>query len=185
MNILGICGSLRKASFNRLLLKASARCVEESGSTLTTFDLSGIPLYNADIDGEKKPERVASLIEAIKNSDGIIIASPEYNYSLSGVLKNAIDWASRPAFKSVLAGKPCLILSASMSPTGGARGQAHLRNILAGTLTPVYRAPDYLLPSARDAFDSDGQLINDQASERLVRQIKGFMKWAKTENSAS
>ena len=184
MNILGISGSLRKASYNTLLLKAATGFVEQAESTMTLFDLSDVPLYNSDIDGETKPQPVASLIEAIKHSDGLIIASPEYNYSLSGVLKNAIDWASRPAFKSVLAGKPSVILSASMSPLGGARSQTHLRNILAGTLTPVYLAADYLLPMAQDAFDSDGQLTNQQASDRLVRHVNGFMSWAEGVNSA-
>lgn len=178
MKILGICGSLRKASLNRLLLKAAGDRVAAAGAAFTIFDLAQVPLYSGDLDGETKPQAVTSLIEAIGMSDGIIFSSPEYNYSMTGVLKNAIDWASRPAFKSALAGKPCVILSASMSPVGGARGQVHLRDTLAGTLTPVYRAPDYLLPMAQDAFDSGGRLVNQQASDRLDRHVSGFIEWA-------
>ena len=179
MKILGISGSLRQSSFNTRLLEAAGAIAAEEGSSVELFDLSDIPFYNEDIDGEQKPDAVAALIEAIDNADGLLFASPEYNYSVSGVLKNAIDWASRPAYKSVLAGKPSGIVSASVSPMGGVRGQIHLRDILAGTLTPVYPAPDYLLAAAQEAFDGDGALSDATALRRLDRLIKGFMEWVK------
>ena len=95
-------------------------------------------------------------------------------------LKNAIDWASRPAFKSVLVNKPTGILSAAMSPVGGARAQTHLREILASTLAPVYPARDYLLPMAQNAFDSDGALNDETANRRLRRYLNDFVDWVRT-----
>ena len=176
MKILGISGSLRKGSFNTLLLRAAQKTIG-SGAALEIFDLSKIPLYNADIDGETKPESVQDLLDAVSNSDGLILATPEYNYSVPGVLKNAIDWASRPAFQSVLAQKPAGIISASASPLGGARAQVHLRDVLAGTLTPVFPTPDYLLPSAQNAFDRTGALTDETAERRLKRYLAGFLEW--------
>ncbi len=176
MNILGISGSLRKASYNRLLLKTAGMLLDNHAS-LTLFDLDDIPLYNAELDGTDKPEPVQKLLNAISASDGLLFATPEYNYSIPGVLKNAIDWASRPAFKSVLANKPAAIISASQSAAGGVRAQVHLRDVLSSTLTPVYRAPDYFLPLAQSAFANTGELIDDTARERLKRYLDGYVEW--------
>lgn len=177
MEILGICGSLRKKSLNGLLLKSAADVITAEGSTLTVFDLSDIPFYNADLDGETKPGPVAGFIRAIDQADGLLFATPEYNYSIPGVLKNAIDWASRPGYQSILKGKPAGILSASISPIGGARGQIHLRDVLSATLTPMYQAPDCLLPLAQHAFDDNGVLKDQQVSDRLNRYVKGYLAW--------
>jgi len=183
MNILGISGSLRKGSFNTLLLKAATQAANAEGSNLTIVDISDIPFYNSDLDGEVKPDSVASFIDAIAHSDGIIFSTPEYNYSIPGVLKNAIDWASRPAYQSVLSKKPSGIISASTSPLGGARAQIHLRDILAGTLSPVFLTPDFLLPLAISAFDSNGTLNDPKAVERLNRYIKGYIAWVSSINN--
>ncbi|WP_019528868.1 NADPH-dependent FMN reductase [Dasania marina] len=178
MNIIGISGSLRQASFNSLLLKAAAEVAKNQGAVFEIFDLSELPLYNSDLDGDVKPAAVSRLLAAITQADGIFFATPEYNYSIPGVLKNAIDWASRPAYQSVLAGKPSGIVSASMSPLGGARAQVHLRDVLAGTLTPVLLSPDYLLPLAQQAFDSSGVLCDSKAQERLSRYVASYIAWA-------
>ncbi len=177
MKILGISGSLRKDSFNSRLLRAGGALLEKP-AVLELYDLAHIPFYNEDLERQSKPGPVQSWLDAIKGSDAILLATPEYNHSISGVLKNAIDWASRPAFQSVLVSKPAGIISASMTPVGGARAQMHLKEILASTLTPVYPAPNYLLPKAQDAFDFDGTLEDEIAARRLRRYLNEFVCWA-------
>ena len=120
MKILGISGSLRAGSYNTLLLTNAAKNLEEPHS-LDIFSLMDIPFYNEDLEGEQRPAPVQGLLDAIDDADALLFATPEYNHSVPGVLKNAIDWASRPAFDCVLGGKPTGILSAAMSPVGGAR----------------------------------------------------------------
>lgn len=176
MKILGISGSIRKASFNTALLKNAQRLLPE-GCTLDIFDLASIPLYNAELDGEEKPESVVALKQAIQGCDALLFASPEYNYSISGVLKNAIDWASRPAYQSVMAGKPTGIVSASGGPVGGARSQAQLRYVLAATLTPVLPEREYTVPNAGVAFDENGQLKDEKMIKRLGAYLEKLVGW--------
>ena len=178
MKLLGISGSLRKASFNTKLLGAASRVAESSGVEVTCFDIGTLPHYNGDLDGDEKPAPVSALKDAIRQADGLLIVSPEYNYGIPGVIKNAIDWASRPAYKSVLAHKPAALLSASMSNIGGARMQAQMKNVLAGTLTPVYPAPEFLVATAQEAFDDDGGLVDEKTRQRLENFVTGFIDWA-------
>jgi len=176
MNILGISGSLRVASFNTLLVNA-ASALAEPPLTMRRFDLRDIPLYSEDLDSDDKPAAVVALQEATANADALLLATPEYNYSVSGVLKNALDWASRPAFDSVLMGKPTGIMSASMASTGGVRAQQHLKTILSGTLTPVYPAPEFLLGAAHNAFDEHGALRDEATAQRLRDYVSGLAEW--------
>ena len=176
MKILGICGSIRKDSYNKRLLGV-ARTMLEQNATVETFDIDSVPHYNGDDDGETKPRAVQALKDAIRTADALLIVTPEYNYSIPGVLKNAIDWASRPAFNSVLLGKPVGVLSASMSKLGGARAQVHLRDVMAGMLTPFYLAPDFLLASAHNAFDESGDLGDAATEERLRKYLQGYVEW--------
>ncbi len=178
MNLLGISGSLRKQSLNTLLLQAAARVAQDEGASLQRQAIGDLPLYNGDLDGDDPPAQVKALKAAIGDADGLVIVSPEYNYGIPGVLKNALDWASRPGYQSVLAGKPTVIMSASMSIIGGARMQAHLKNVLGGTLTPVYPAPEFLLGTAHKAFDDDGRLVDEDTRKRLHRHLSGFLAWA-------
>ena len=178
MKILGISGSLRKDSYNTALLNTARRLMEHAAA-LESFDLTGVPFYNADIDGDIKPEPVQALKEAISGADALLFATPEYNYSIPGVLKNAIDWASRPAYQSVLAGKPAGIISASVSILGGARAQVHLRDVLSGTLTPVFQAPHCLFPQAKNLFAAAGSLADEGAQERLKTYLDSFSEWLK------
>jgi len=178
MDVLGISGSLRKGSFNTLLLAAAARIAKEAGARFSTFDIGEVPHYNGDLDGDEPPEPVVALKDVIAGADALLIASPEYNYGMPGVLKNAIDWASRPAFESVLAGRPTAVISASMATTGGARAQIQLRTVLAGTLTPVYRAPDFALATAHQAFDDVGALKEERTLTLLADYVTGFLGWA-------
>lgn len=182
MNILGICGSLRAESLNRRLLGVATATLDAQGATLTTFDIGTLPHYNGDLDTDAPPAAVTALKEAIGTADALLIVTPEYNYGVPGVLKNAIDWASRPAFKSPLAGQPTGVLSASMSTIGGARAQAQLRAVLFGTLTPVYAVPEFLLASAHAAFKDDGTLDDEKTQARLERYLRGFLAWAKDIN---
>lgn len=135
MNVLALCGSLREASFNARLLAEAGHRLEAAGAGVRVASIGDVPLYNEDLDGDGKPAPVVALIDAIGAADALLIVSPEYNYGIPGVLKNAIDWASRPAYRSVLKDRPTAILSASMSAIGGARLQAQLREVLAGTLS--------------------------------------------------
>ncbi|MFH7563869.1 NADPH-dependent FMN reductase [Oceanimonas smirnovii] len=177
MKLLGISGSLRAGSLNTQLLKVAAGVAANEGVELKLFDISEVPLYNGDLDGDVKPAAVQALLDAIAQADGLVLATPEYNYSISGVLKNTLDWASRPAFNSVLTHKPCAVLSASMSALGGARAQMHLRSVLAATLSPVYLEPDYLLASAHTAFDDDGELKSADHQQRLEQFMRGYLSW--------
>lgn len=175
MRLLGISGSLRKNSYNTLLLK-SASAMLENQAAMTIFDLTDLPFYNADHDGVEKPVPVQQFIDAISEADGILIATPEYNYSIPGVLKNALDWASRPAYKSVLVNKPAAIVSASQSALGGVRAQVHLRDVLAATLTPVFPAPDCFLSMAQNAFNA-GELVDEAFRQRIKRYLEGYIDW--------
>ena len=125
LKILGIPGSLRQASFNRFALLAAGTLLP-AGASLDLFELEGIPVYNQDLD-KQPPARVAELKARIRAADAILFATPEYNYSMPGVLKNAIDWASRPYGDSAWQGKPVAMMSASVGILGGARAQYHLR----------------------------------------------------------
>ncbi len=176
MDILGISGSLRRGSYNTRILECAGGMLPE-GAVLGVFGCGGLPLYNADLDGEAKPGPVERLLAAVSASDAILFATPEYNHSIPGVLKNAIDWASRPAYRSVMAGKPAGVLSASVSPVGGARVQAHLRQVLASTLSPVYPAPDFLVGPAEGLFDGGGVLADPDTRIRLERYLAGFCGW--------
>ena len=176
MKIIGISGSIRTGSLNTRLLHAAAE-LTPVGVTLDIISIADIPLYNGDIDGEVKPDSVERLKNRIKESDGVIFATPEYNYSISGVLKNAIDWASRPGYKSVLAKKPAAILSAAKGPVGGGRAQSHLRDIFSATLTPVVPSPPYLLPKAPAMFNEEGRLVDEDALRRLERYVQEFAQW--------
>lgn len=176
MRILGISGSLRKNAYNTQLLHHVAQLLPAS-SNLEIYSIGNICLYNEDIDGDSKPDEVLAFLSAIKSADALLFATPEYNHSIPGGLKNAIDWASRPAFDSVLKAKPCGIISAAKSPIGGARAQADLKNILDSTLSPVYPSVEYLLGMAHEKFNSSGYLIDETAIRRLQNYIKGFIHW--------
>lgn len=139
VRLLAISGSIRSASHCTAVLR-SLQPLLSAEATLELFPLDEIPLYNADLDGDQPPAAVARLKEAIKNADGLVVCSPEYNYGIPGVLKNAIDWASRPGFASPLKGKPALIMTASPGTAGGVRAQAQIRDALTATLArPLVR----------------------------------------------
>lgn len=167
MNILAISGSLRADSLNTAALKT---LMDMAGDDLkiTLADLSAIPLFNGDI--EEEPDSVLAFKQAIEAADALIIATPEYNYSIPGMLKNAIDWASRPAFNSVLKDKKVALISASMAFTGGVRAQQHLKVILSGTLSEVIPMPEVLLASAHTLV-TDGRVSDERTKGFLAKLL--------------
>jgi chromate reductase len=168
MMILGICGSLRKGSFNRMALNA-AKSVLPEGASLVTFDLEGIPPYNQDLDATP-PARVVELKKAIRDADAILFVTPEYNYSIPGVLKNAIDWASRPYGDSAWKGKPAAVMGASIGALGSARAQYHLRQCFVFLEVPSVLQPEVMIAGAQGKFDKDGNLT-DETARKLIRQL--------------
>ena len=168
IHVLGVSGSLRKSSYNARLLAAASGLLPE-GMTLETFDLSPIPLYNDDIRVVGFPKSVQQFRERIAAADALLIATPEYNYSIPGVVKNAIDWASRPP-DPPLNGKPVAIMGASTGNFGTVRAQMHLRQVCVFcNMFPVNR-PEVLVMRAQEKFDTDGRLV-DETTRGFVRDL--------------
>ena len=168
VHILGIAGSLRKASFNRAALRAAQELVPTE-ATLEIFDLDGIPPFNED-DERILPVRVAELKARIREANAILLATPEYNYSIPGVLKNAIDWASRPYGDNAWDGKPVAIMGASIGSTGTARAQYHLRQAFVFLNMHPVNKPEVMISNAHQRFDDHGRLV-DATSRKLVGQL--------------
>jgi len=165
VRLLGIVGSLRKASLNRALLREVGQVLPD-GATLIEFDALGdLPLFNSDLVGTPAP--VEALKQAIAGCDGIIFSVPEYNYSIPGALKNAIDWASRPPATSPLRGKPVGMIGSSVGMSGSMRAQYHLRQILIYSDNPVLVQPEVLIPRAKERFDAELRLTDDSTRELL------------------
>ncbi len=177
--LIGISGSLRAGSHNTALLNTLASRLKSGGKAeLEVFALGGVPLYNGDLDGDEKPEPVVVLKKAIADADGLVLASPEYNFGISGVLKNAIDWASRPAYGSVLKGKPFVVMTVSPAATGGVRAIAQVRESLFGCLAEAVPTPDVVVPASymkvKDgAFTDEENLTFAEASvQALIERIQ-------------
>ena len=176
--ILGIPGSLRKASFNRGLILA-AQEVAPDGVEIELYDLDEIPLYNGDVEAQGVPAPVQAFAEKIRAADALLIATPEYNYSIPGVLKNAIDWASRPSVKNPLRHKPVALMGASGGVYGTARAQLAMRQVLASVIEAhTMIKPELLVNQAGQKFDSDGNLTDDDTRERLTALIEGLVAWS-------
>jgi chromate reductase len=169
IHVLGISGSLRHGSYNTAALHAACEELPD-GMMIELFDLSPIPLYNQDVDAAGAPEPVQHLKARIAAADALLIATPEYNRSVPGVLKNAIDWASRPAGRSPLNGKPVAIMGAATGTWGTVRAQAHLRQICVAINMLPLNAPEVLIAQAARKFDADGRLI-DETTRRIIRSM--------------
>ena len=168
ITILGIAGSLRKDSYNKAALRA-ARQLCPQGAKLEICDIAGLPLFNQDEERNPSP-RVQDFKQRIRAADAILIATPEYNYSIPGVLKNAIDCASRPYGDSAWAGKPVALMSASTSIFGGVRAQYHLRQSFIFLNMDDVKQPEVAIPSAPQRFDAQGSLT-DETSKKLIAQL--------------
>jgi chromate reductase, NAD(P)H dehydrogenase (quinone) len=172
--LLGISGSLRKASTNTAILKALAGAVADK-ATLDIFPLNDIPLYDQDIDVEPSLPAVAAFREAVVAADGVVISSPEYNYGMSGVLKNALDWASRPYGKSGLTGKPVLTVTASAASTGGVRAQTQLNETLTAIAALVVLRPQSVIGSVFQKM-TDGKFTDETSLKFLSAAIDDLLR---------
>src|SRR5580765_1736524 len=168
IKILGIAGSLRKASFNKSALRAAQQLVPE-GASLDIFDIDGLPGFNQD-DERRPPAKVVEMKAKIRAADAILLVTPEYNYSIPGVLKDAIDWASRPYGDSAWKGKPVAIMGASTGVLGTARAQYHLRQTLVFLDMPAVNQPEVMISGAASKFDVGGNLT-DETAKKLVGQL--------------
>jgi chromate reductase len=173
VKILGIPGSLRKGSYNRSLIRVAQQLLP-SGTTLETFDLLGIPPFNED-DEDKVPQKVTDLKAAIRRADAILFATPEYNYSIPGVLKNAIDWASRPYGDSAWMGKPAAIMGASAGRMGTARAQYHLRQVFVYLDMDVINQPEVMVANASEMFDEQGNLTHESSRKAIRGLLEGLV----------
>ncbi|RZA19579.1 MAG: NADPH-dependent oxidoreductase [Lysobacteraceae bacterium] len=172
-----LVGSLRKDSFNRQLATAVARLAPE-GFAFTQLEIGDLPLYNQDDDG-KQAAPVQRLKAAIKASQGLLFVTPEYNRSIPGVLKNAIDHASRPYGQSAWAGKPAGVLGASVGAIGTAMAQQHLRNVLAYLDVPTLGQPEAFLHAKEGLFDGDGN-IGAGSKDFLQGWMDAYVAWVKS-----
>ena len=177
MNIVAISGSLRSGSYNTALLQRAAELAPDP-MNVDVVTLSDIPVYNRDIDGQDKPDAVAGLGSAIRAADGILISTPEYNFSFSGVLKNAIDWVSRIEDQP-FAGKPLGLMGASAGGLGTARAQYHLRQVFVYLDARIMNRPEVFVGSAYTKFDDRGRLTDDQTEQILSGYLTAFQAWVK------
>ena len=177
LKVLGIAGSLRARSYNRALLRA-AQELAPAGMEITTFDLAPIPLYNGDVEAKGDPEPVAALKAAIRQADALLIVTPEYNFGVPGVLKNAIDWASRPPRGSALQGKPAAIMGATPGMGGTGRAQMQLRQTFVFTQTYALLSPEILVARAHDKFDASGKLTDEPTRKFVAQLLEALMQWA-------
>jgi chromate reductase len=166
MKVLGIAGSHRAGSYNGALLRA-AREVAPIGMEIEEFDIRELPFYDGDVEAAGDPAPVTAFKEAIRAADALLIATPEYNRGVPGVLKNAIDWASRPPLASPLVNKPVAVMGASTGRGGTARAQEQLRSALEYSRARVLEQPEVLIPEAYMAFDGEGRLVDETAREDL------------------
>ena len=175
--ILGIAGSLRSGSYNRAALRAAQQLVPE-GVRIELFDLEGIPLYNQD-DENDPPLRVRELKAAVRAADALLFCSPEYNYSIPGVLKNAIDWGARPGKDNCWDGKPGAIMGVSMGLLGTARMQYHLRQVFVNVGILTLNKPEVMIGQAQQKFDADLNLTDEKTREFVRKLVGALVDWAR------
>jgi chromate reductase len=177
LKILGFAGSLRVGSYNKALLRTATELLPDS-TTLEIFDLDGIPPFNQDLE-MNMPTKVKQFKSKIREADAILIATPEYNYSIPGVLKNAIDFASRPYGDNPFNDKPVAIMSASIGMLGGARAQYHLRQTFIFLNMYPMNSPEVIVNFAQNKFDSNGRLIDEDTRKFLKRLLENLVIWTK------
>jgi len=174
--ILGICGSLRRASYNRMLLRA-AQGLTPTGARLEIAEVGDLPLFSEDLEAQGDPPPVATLKERIRAADAVLVAAAEYNWGVAGPLKNAIDWASRPLATNALKQKPVALVGASTGPWGTTRAQLQLRQSLAYTDSLALPQPNVFVPLARDKFDGAGNLTDERVREQLRALLAALVSW--------
>jgi chromate reductase len=177
MKILAIPGSLRKGSYNLSALRA-AQQLAPPDVEIEIFDLHGIPPFSED-DEKNPPARVTEFKRKIREADAILFGTPEYNYSIPGVLKNAIDWASRPYGDNSWNAKPAALMGASMGVLGSARAQYHLRQVFVFLNVHPLNQPEVLIANAAQKFDADGNLTDAKTKEMITRLLIALVDWSK------
>ena len=175
--ILGFAGSLRKDSYNKALLHAASELVPKDAK-LEIFDLEAIPPFNQDLE-DRMPQKVKEFKAKIRAVNALLIATPEHNYSVPGVLKNAIDWASRPYDDNSFEGKPVAIMSASPGMLGGARAQYHLRQVLVSLNMHAINRPEVIVASADEKIDENGNLTDEETRKRIRQLLESLVDWIK------
>ena len=183
IKVLGIAGSLRKDSYNRALLRAAVGLVPPEAE-IEIFDIAPFPPYNQDLDTALPPV-VVGFKQKVKAADAILFVTPEYNYSISGVLKNAIDWASRPYGDNSWDGKPAAVMGASLGMLGTARAQYHLRQTFVFLDMHAVNRPEVMVPFAKDKFDASGNLTDEQTKVKVKELLAALVLWTKRLKNAS
>jgi chromate reductase len=169
INILGFAGSLRKGSYNRSILRAALDVVPQD-ARLEIFDLEGIPCFSQDLESDP-PAIVREFKAKIRAADALLIATPEYNYSMPGVLKNAIDWGSRPYGDNAFDGKPLAIMGASVGMLGTARAQYHLRQSCVFLNMHPLNQPEVMVPFAQEKIDDSGLLTDGKTRDKIAELL--------------
>ncbi len=177
IKVLGIPGSLRKNSYNRAALVAAQELLPD-GMELDIFDLDGLPGFNEELE-QDPPAKVVELKQRILAADAILFATPEYNYSIPGVLKNAIDWASRPYGQSAWNGKPAAIMGVSVGTLGTARAQYHLRQVMVFLNMFPLNQPEVMIGHATQRFDEQGNLTDEATREHVRKQLAALADWTR------
>lgn len=177
IHVLGIVGSLRTGSSNRALMRAALELVPEGMEIVQYAGLGDLPLFNQDVEAQGDPEPVRALKAAIAEADALFIATPEYNYGLPGVLKNAIDWASRPPGRCVLNRKPAALMGGSMGTGGTVRAQLGLRQTLMATETYVLIRPELYIPRVHEKVDADGRVIDEATRKQIRKLLEALAEW--------
>jgi NAD(P)H-dependent FMN reductase len=175
MKIIALSGALRRASYNTALLRAASELAPE-GVDIELHTLHGIPLYDGDVEAEGIPEAVTTLREAIRGADALLISTPEYNHSIPGVLKNGLDWLSRPSGEGakLFGGKPTGLIGASPGGFGTVRAQGALLHVLHAFGSDLWMAGELLVSRAGSVFDAEGRLVDDKLRGQLQQFLQGF-----------
>jgi chromate reductase, NAD(P)H dehydrogenase (quinone) len=182
--IVAFAGSLRRRSFNRALVEA-AREIAPPALTIDSIEIGGLPFYDADLEAQGDPPAVAEFKAALAAADGVLIATPEYNDGIPGVLTNALDWGSRLPGRSPLAGKPTMVMGASPSQVGTARAQLHLRQVLGHVQARVLPPPELLVARAHERFDAELRLTDEGTRRLLADVLRRFELWIARERAAA
>jgi chromate reductase len=177
--VLAIAGSLRRRSYNRLLLAAAAECAPAEMVLSTCEAIGALPLFDEDLEAARPggPDVVRRVRDEVARADGLLIATPEYNHSIPGVLKNAVDWLSRPGPEEVLVGKPVAIVGATRGRWGTRLAQAALRQVLYATESVVLPRFGVFVREAETAFDPSGRLVDASARDQLTEMLRAFSAW--------
>ena len=176
LTILGFAGSLRRASYNRGLIRAAV-AMAPAGIKVISFELDDVPLYNQDVEEAGEPGSVVAFKQAIARADALLVATPEYNHGVPGVLKNAIDWASRPRISSPLRDKPVAVMGATPGNGSTARAQAQLREAFVFTGACVMPLPEVMIGAAASHFDHEGNLTDTALHASLIELIAALRDW--------